>query len=188
MISNKDKNEIYITGSSQYLLLDLIDNLESNVPNIKVEIKGTKVKKALDIIIKEYLALKTFARKNNFFAIISKKIYEIPNFVKKTFKFLGTLKRRFITKAYKKLKKNVLSRFYPKRIIKNLIVNIKKRIELYRPTPIETESFKQTLILKQAIFKFKLGLGIFNFKRRLIRTRLRHVFYTYDYKYDFEGV
>ena len=139
-------------------------------------------------LLKEYLALKTFARKNNFFAIISKKIYEIPNFIKKTFKFLGTLKRRFITKAYKKIKKNVLSRFYPKKIIKNLIVNVKKRIELQRPTPIETESFKQTLMLKQAIFKFKLGLGIFNFKRRLIRTRLRHVFYKYDYNYDFEGI
>lgn len=146
-----------------------------------------KLKKCLDIITKEYLSLKTFVRKNNFFAIISKKIYEIPNFIKKTFTFLGTLKRRFITNTYKRIKKNISKKYRGKNRLKNIIINVKKRMQLNKPTGIEKEALKQLLALKQTIYKFRLCFGIFNFKRRrLIRTKLRQFFYKYDYKYDFE--
>ena len=69
--------------------------------------KRTLKKKLLDVIIKEYVSAKAVLCRNNMFATISKKIYEIPTKIKDTFQFLGTLKRKFFVSRYKKKKPGI---------------------------------------------------------------------------------
>ena len=137
--------------------------------------KRTLKKKLLDVIIKEYVSAKAVLCRNNMFATISKKIYEIPTKIKDTFQFLGTLKRKFFVSRYKKKKPGI-----------EKLKNIKKKVEVYKPTAIERESHALRLQFRRTLFKFKLNAGLFYFKRLLILTKLWYIFDKADYKFDDE--
>jgi hypothetical protein len=112
--------------------------------------------------LKQYLVLNMEIKKNNFFAAVSKKIFEVPQKITSVFNFLSNLKRKF--KEY--IKERVVYRQTPalrktgktKTKVK-LRTHIKK--EINKPRPVEAYTLVQIFHSRNQLIRWTMSQGFY---------------------------